>query len=132
MVRYVKRSLGRFKPWRTALIAFPIGHAIGQMMLSGGALRYRMYTPAGFSAMEVGATVLICACRMRSRSALLLDLSLVFGADRLAPLFGVRRAAPVALGLLGLAKDVGYAVLVACARRRSGSAAGQSTCRRRR
>ena len=93
VVRYVKRPLGRFKPMATALIAFPLGHAIGQAMLSGGALRYRMYTPAGFSAMEVGATVLLCNLPYALAFGLLLDLSLVFGAERLAPVFRVGCAA---------------------------------------
>ena len=60
VVRYVKHCIGRAKPVMTALIAFPLGHAVGQAVLSGSALRYRMYAPAGFSAMEVGATVLLC------------------------------------------------------------------------
>ena len=69
VVRYVKHCIGRAKPMLTAYIAFPLGHAVGQAMLSGGALRYRMYTPAGFSATEVGATVLLATCRTRSASA---------------------------------------------------------------
>src|ERR1044072_3435710 len=36
VVRYVKGSVGRAKPMVTALIAFPLGHAVGQAMLSGG------------------------------------------------------------------------------------------------
>jgi len=112
VVRYVKRPLGRFKPMATALIAFPLGHAIGQAMLSGGALRYRMYTPAGFSAMEVGATVLLCNLPYALAFGLLLDLSLVFGAERLAPVFRVGAPLLLMLGCLGLAKDVGYLLLV--------------------
>src|SRR5688572_1405991 len=42
VVRYVKHCIGRAKPMVTAFIAFPLGHAVGQAMLSGGALRYRM------------------------------------------------------------------------------------------
>ena len=40
VVRYVKQEVGRAKPILTAYIAFPLGHAVGQAMLSGGALRY--------------------------------------------------------------------------------------------
>ena len=71
------------------LIAFPLGHAVGQAMLSGGALRYRMYTPAGFSATEVGATVLLANMPYALGFGLLLDISLVFAADLLAPMFRV-------------------------------------------
>ena len=112
VVRYVKHCIGRAKPVITALIAFPLGHAVGQTLLSGSALRYRMYAPAGFSAMEVGATVLLCGMPYVLAFGLLLDLSLVFGAEALAPLFRISSDWLFALGCLGLVKDAGYLVFV--------------------
>jgi uncharacterized membrane protein YbhN (UPF0104 family) len=112
LVRYVKHCIGRSKPVMTALIAFPLGHAVGQAMLSAGALRYRMYTPAGFSATEVGATVLMAGLPYALAFGWLFDLSLVFGAERLAPLFHVEGRWLLLLGLLGLAKDAGYLLFV--------------------
>jgi len=112
VVRYVKHCIGRAKPMITALIAFPLGHAIGQAMLSGGALRYRMYTPAGFTAMEVGATVLLCNLPYGLAFGLLFDLALVFGAAQLAPLFRVSSTWLFALGCIGLVKDAGYLLFV--------------------
>jgi phosphatidylglycerol lysyltransferase len=112
VVRYVKHCIGRSKPVMTALIAFPLGHAVGQAMLSAGALRYRMYTPAGFSATEVGATVLMAGLPYALAFGWLFDLSLVFGAERLAPLFHIESRWLLLLGLLGLVKDVGYLLFV--------------------
>lgn len=112
VVRYVKHCIGRAKPMITALIAFPLGHAAGQAMLSGGALRYRMYTPAGFTAMEVGATVLLSNLPYALGFGLLFDLALVFGAEALAPLFRISSQWLLALGCLGLAKDAGYLLFV--------------------
>jgi phosphatidylglycerol lysyltransferase len=43
---------------------------------------------------------------------LLFDLALVFGAERLAPLFRISSGWLLALGLLGLAKDLGYLAFV--------------------
>jgi len=111
-VRYVKHCIGRAKPVLTALIAFPLGHAVGQTMLSGSAIRYRMYSPAGFTAMEVGATVLLCGLPYALAFGLLIDLALVFGAQSLAPLFRISAHWLFALGCVGLAKDVGYLLLV--------------------
>jgi len=105
-------EVARAKPIVTALIAFPLGHAVGQAMLSGGALRYRMYTPAGFSAMEVGATVLLSNLPYALAFGWLFDLALVFGADRLAPLFRIESRWLFLLGILGLVKDAGYLLLV--------------------
>jgi uncharacterized membrane protein YbhN (UPF0104 family) len=112
VVRYVKHCIGRAKPVITALIAFPLGHAVGQTLLSGSALRYRMYAPAGFSAMEVGATVLLCGMPYVLAFGLLLDLALVFGADSLAPLFRISSEWLFALGCAGLVKDAGYLLFV--------------------
>ena len=109
VVRYVKHCIGRAKPMVTAFIAFPLGHAVGQAMLSGGALRYRMYTPAGFSATEVGATVLLANLPYALAFGLLLDLALVLAAETLEPLFRISSHWLFALGCLGLAKDAGYA-----------------------
>jgi uncharacterized membrane protein YbhN (UPF0104 family) len=112
VVRYVKHCIGRARPIVTALIAFPLGHAVGQAMLSGGAIRYRMYSPAGFTAMEVGATVLLCNLPYALGFGLLFDLALVFGADKLAPLFRISSHWLLLLGCLGLAKDMGYLLFI--------------------
>jgi uncharacterized membrane protein YbhN (UPF0104 family) len=112
VVRYVKHCIGRAKPMVTAFIAFPLGHAIGQAMLSGGALRYRMYTPAGFTATEVGATVLMANLPYALAFGLLLDLSLVLAAPTLEPFFRIQSHWLFLLGCVGLAKDLGYALLV--------------------
>ena len=117
VVRYVKHCIGRAKPMVTALIAFPLGHAVGQAMLSGGALRYRMYTPAGFSATEVGATVLLANLPYGLAFGLLIDLALVFEATTLEPLFRIQAPWLFALGCVGLAKDVGYALTI-CLRKK--------------
>ena len=112
VVRYVKHCIGRAKPVITALIVFPLGHAVGQAMLSGGALRYRMYTPAGFTAMEVGATVLLCNLPYALGFGLLFDLALVFAAGQLAPVFRISSHWLLLLGCIGLAKDFGYLLFV--------------------
>ena len=112
VVRYVKHCIGRAKPVITALIAFPLGHAVGQAMLSGGALRYRMYTPKGFTAMEVGATVLLCNLPYALGFSLLFDLALVFAADHLEPLFRISSRWLVLIGCIGLAKDAGYLAFI--------------------
>ena len=108
VVRYVKHNIGRLKPMITALITFPLGHAVGQAMLSAGALRFRMYAPIGFTAMEVGATALLCNLPFALGFMLLFDIALVTSADALAPLFRISGAWLLALGCIGLAKDAAY------------------------
>jgi len=117
VVRYVKHCIGRARPMLTAFIAFPLGHAVGQAMLSGGALRYRMYTPAGFSATEVGATVLLANLPYALAFGLFLDVTLVVAAGKLEPLFRISSEWLRVLGCIGLAKDLGYVLLIALRRK---------------
>jgi glycosyltransferase 2 family protein len=112
VVRYVKHCIGRAKPVITSLIAFPLGHALGQTLLSGSAVRYRMYAPAGFSATEVGATVLLCGMPYVLAFGLLIDFALVFASEQLAPLFRIPAQWLFALGCVGLLKDAAYLVFV--------------------
>jgi len=112
VVRYVKHCIGRAKPVITALIAFPLGHGLGQTVLSGSAIRYRMYAPAGFSATDVGATVLLCGLPYVLAFGLLIDFALVFASEQLAPLFRIPAHWLFVLGCVGLAKDVAYLVFV--------------------
>jgi len=112
VVRYVKHSIGMARPMITALITYPLGHAVGQAMLSGGALRYRMYAPMGFTAMEVGATALLCNLPYGLGFGLLFDIALVSGAHALSPLFRISSGWLFALGCIGLAKDAGYVAFV--------------------
>lgn len=111
-VRYVKDYRGLGRPVVTALVACPLGHAIGGALLSAGAIRYRMYRPAGFSAIEIGATILMCTLPAVLAFGWLIDLALIFGAGRLAPVFHLPEAWLVAAGVVGLIKDVGYLLLV--------------------
>ena len=123
-VRYVKHGIGRAKPALTALIAFPLGHAVGQAVLSGSAVRYRMYSPAGFSAMEVGATVLLCGMPYALAFGLLLDLTLVLGAEALAPLFRISSTGCSRSAAWASSRTRATCCWSTCARPRSGSAAG--------
>jgi uncharacterized membrane protein YbhN (UPF0104 family) len=112
VVHYVKHSIGMTKPMITALITFPLGHAVGQAMLSGGALRYRMYAPVGFTAMEVGATALLCNLPYALGFGLLLAWALVSSAEALSPFFRVPGVWLLAIGCFGLALHAGYLVFV--------------------
>ena len=70
------RNLRR-QAFRTAVIANPIGRAIGVAMVSGGALRYRMYAPEGLSIREVGAVILLVAMPYVFGVGWLIDISLL-------------------------------------------------------
>jgi glycosyltransferase 2 family protein len=106
------RSLRR-QAFRTAVIANPIGRAIGVAMVSGGALRYRMYAPEGLSIREVGAIILLVAMPYVFGVGWLIDISLLLHLQDAARAFQLPVAVVAIFGVLGLAKDVGWLAFVA-------------------
>jgi uncharacterized membrane protein YbhN (UPF0104 family) len=106
------RNLRR-QAFRTAVIANPLGRAIGVAMASGGALRYRMYAPEGLSIREVGAIILLVAMPYVFGVGWLIDLSLLLHLQDAARAFNLPVAIVAVFGVLGLAKDVGWLAFVA-------------------
>jgi uncharacterized membrane protein YbhN (UPF0104 family) len=94
--------------FRTALIANPLGRAIGMALVSGGALRYRMYAVVGLSAREVASVVVIAAMPYFFSVGWLIDLSLLFNAETAAKALRLSTGLVLLLGAIGLMKDIGW------------------------
>ncbi|HEV8332874.1 MAG TPA: YbhN family protein [Steroidobacteraceae bacterium] len=103
----------RWQAFRTAVIANPIGRAIGVAMVSGGALRYRMYAPEGLSLKQIGAVILLVAMPYVFGVGWLIDLSLLLHLKDASRAFQLPFAAVTAFAVLGLAKDIGWLAFVA-------------------
>jgi len=116
-LREAGRPLGVLRPMVVAAISTPIGHSVGLATLSGGALRYRFYVPLGLSHTAVAAVTFYAVLPYVLGLGMLLNLALIFGAQRAAPLLNLATWAVVALGLLGLGKDLGYALFTAMRRK---------------
>lgn len=98
--------------FRTAIISNPIGRAIGLALVSGGALRYRMYATVGLSAREVAAVVVLAAMPYFFSVGWLIDLSLLLNADTAAKALRISTNTVLLLGALGLTKDVAWLTFV--------------------
>src|SRR5690606_14836978 len=61
--------------FRTAITANPIARSIGFAIVSGGALRYRMYAAEGLSLPQVGAIIVLVAMPYFFAVGWLIDLS---------------------------------------------------------
>jgi uncharacterized membrane protein YbhN (UPF0104 family) len=118
------RNLRR-QAFRTAVIANPVGRAIGVAMVSGGALRYRMYAPEGLSIREVGAIILLVAMPYVFGVGWLIDVSLLLHLKDASRAFQLPVAVVAIFGVLGLAKDAGWLAFVA-SRKQPISIGGQS------
>src|SRR5512145_2571772 len=112
-VRLASGRTLRPQAFRTAVIANPLGRAIGVAMVSGGALRYRMYAPEGLSIREVGAIILLVAMPYVFGVGWLIDISLLLHLQDASRAFQLPVAVVTVFGVLGLAKDVGWLAFVA-------------------
>ncbi|WP_129775884.1 lysylphosphatidylglycerol synthase transmembrane domain-containing protein [Peristeroidobacter soli] len=98
--------------FRTAIISNPIGRAIGLALVSGGALRYRMYATVGLSAREVAAVVVLAAMPYFFSVGWLIDLSLLLNAETAAKALRLSTDTVLLLGALGLTKDLAWLTFV--------------------
>lgn len=98
--------------FRTAIISNPIGRAIGFALVSGGALRYRMYAAAGLSPREVATVVVLAAMPYFFSVGWLIDLSLLFNAETAAQALRLGTGTVLLLGAIGLAKDIGWLIFI--------------------
>jgi uncharacterized membrane protein YbhN (UPF0104 family) len=115
----VRLATGRkafLHPFRTAVIANPLGRAIGVALVSGGALRYRMYAPEGLSIRQVGAVILLVAMPYAFGVGWLIDLSLLWYPHEASRALQVPVTAVIVFGALGLAKDIGWLLFVSSRR----------------
>lgn len=103
------RYIGRAVPLRRTLLASFISHAVshtaGFAALTGGAVRYRLYSASGLSALEVGAVIMFCGWTFVVGAGALAGLALLLEPGRFAgvtglPEAGLRLAGAVVLGLV--------------------------------
>ena len=112
----VRIATGRrmtLQAFRTALIANPIGRALGVAMVSGGALRYRVYSALGLGARQVGAVILLVAMPYVIAVGWLIDLSLLSNSEQASRALRLSATTVAAIALVGLVKDVGWLVFIA-------------------
>jgi phosphatidylglycerol lysyltransferase len=119
--RMALRYAGLKLHWRqsglTAFIAYAVGHSVGAVALSGGAVRYRMYSPLGLSAVEIASVVAFCTLTFALGVATLAGVSLVVNAGESGSLLHAPVVLARAVGVTMLAVVGGY--LLACALRRA-------------
>ena len=76
-LRYVRHALSYGRTALTSFMAYAVGHNVGVTSLSGGSIRYRMYSIAGLSAIEIAKIVVFCTLTFALGAASLLGASLL-------------------------------------------------------
>lgn len=101
------------QPFTTALIANPIGHVLGFALLSGGSLRYRIYSASSLTPSQIGGIVTLAAVPYFLGVGWLLDVCLAVSANEVSARLSLPAGLIAGIACLGLIKDVGWLVFVA-------------------
>jgi len=117
MLRSVRPGMPALRPFLTALVAYPVGHAIGFGALSGGAIRYRSYSAAGLSTFDVGKVVVLSALPYAAGLGVLCAMALLLDAPGAAPLLGIGLQTALLAGVVLLLAHVAYVLAVLRIRR---------------
>jgi uncharacterized membrane protein YbhN (UPF0104 family) len=110
--RFVNGPVSARRAAVTALIAGPIGHAIGLGALSGGAVRYRIYSAVGMRPLDVGKMVVLVALPYAAGLGSLLGLALVLRSHEAAQILHATPEVARGSGIALLALHAAYVALV--------------------
>jgi phosphatidylglycerol lysyltransferase len=106
---------GPVSPRRAAMggfLASSIGHVLGLGAVSGGAIRYRLYSAVGMRPLDVGKMILLAAIPYPAGLGILLAVSLLVQTEAAAPLLHTTPALVRGIGLALVAMHLAYLTLV--------------------
>jgi len=113
--------VGATVPWTTtaaaSFAANAVGHSVGLTALSGGSIRFRMYTGAGVGAGEIAQIIAFCTLTFALGTSLLLGGSLLFEAPRAAAVLHMSESVVLACGVLAAGVVVAWLILNLARRR---------------
>jgi phosphatidylglycerol lysyltransferase len=100
------RYVGSQLRWRTAALAsftaYAVAHNVGFAALSGGSVRFRIYSREGLSASSIAQIVAFCSLTFALGACLLLGLSLMLDAKRASDILHVHRIVVESLGVVAI------------------------------
>jgi len=115
------RHLGRTLPYAKAALAsftsYTFSHNIGLSLITGGSIRYRIYSAVGLSATEIATLTGLCALTFGLGVSLLLGVALILEPQVLATVDTLPAAANRAAGIAILLIVAGYAAWAGLRRR---------------
>jgi uncharacterized membrane protein YbhN (UPF0104 family) len=110
--RFVNGPVTARRAALAAVIAGPIGHAIGLGALSGGAVRYRLYSAVGMRPLDVGKMVVLVALPYAAGLGSLLGIALVLRSAEAAGILQTSAEVARGTGLALLAMHAAYVALI--------------------
>jgi glycosyltransferase 2 family protein len=115
------RHLGYKLPWRTLAAAsfasFTMSHTLGVTVLTGGTVRYRIYTRSGVKPVDIAMIILLCGWTFWLGIVAVAGLGLVIAPDLATPFKDLAPSAERWAGAILLAGTLSYLALATLWRR---------------
>ena len=112
-VRYLAKQLSYPRIAKISFIAMSIGHNVGAAAVTGGAVRLRLYSRLGFTALDVAKIVLFCSTTFICGAALPLGLALMFLPSDVTAVLHLAPEIQTLLSVVLIAIPLSYVVLAA-------------------
>jgi uncharacterized membrane protein YbhN (UPF0104 family) len=111
-LRYVGRRLRPRDTLFASFIAFTFSNNLGFALVSGGSVRYRLYTGFGLRPVEIGEIVAFCTLSYGLGVTLVSGLMLLFDPAGISSILGLPRPFLWAAGIAMLAIGTGYLAVI--------------------
>ena len=109
-ISHIGKKLPHGKVLLAAFVGYVFSHNIGMSLVTGGGVRYRVYTAAGLTAFEIGAVTLLCGLTFSLGAMVIGGVALIFEpADLFTPI-GLSHDAAMLLGIALLLAVVGWVI----------------------
>ncbi|MFO1188114.1 MAG: phosphatidylglycerol lysyltransferase domain-containing protein [Alphaproteobacteria bacterium] len=109
-ISHIGKQLAHGKVLLAAFVGYVFSHNIGMSLVTGGGVRYRVYTAAGLTAFEIGAVTLLCGLTFTLGAMVIGGVALIFEpADLFRPI-GLSHTGAQMLGIALLVAVAGWVI----------------------
>lgn len=109
-IAHIGKNLPYGKVLLAAFVGYVFSHNIGMSLVTGGGVRYRVYTAAGLTAFEIGAVTLLCALTFTLGAMAIGGVALIFEPAELFAPIGLSHWGAQILGAALLLAVVGWVI----------------------
>ena len=115
-LRYRRKVIPYSRIVFTSFIAYSFGHTLGFAAFTGAAIRFRLYSTAGVTAVDVATISAFCSLSIGIGLATLSGVSLLADPEQAASLLHLHQGWSVAVGVLLLSAVIAYGLWASLAR----------------
>ena len=109
-LRYLGKKVGYLRALFTSFVAYSFGHNLGIASLTGGAVRYRLYSSDGLNAADVGTVAAFCMVTSAIGLSALAAISFIVEPQQTSHLLHINHGIVFALGVMLVAGIGVYAL----------------------